>query len=128
MPSAVATAVETYVRTFDERDPAIRAAMLEACFAPDVRMVARTREVRGRAEMAAEITRLVDDPRFLRVRLASAIDAQGSTFRFRSVVEFRDGTSLEFFDAGQIDENGRIALILAFAGPLADADEPPATR
>jgi hypothetical protein len=57
----------------------------------------------------------------LRVRVISAIDARGTLFRYRSVVDRRDGTSLEFFDAGEIDSSGRIALLLAFAGPLGDA-------
>jgi hypothetical protein len=37
------------------------------------------------------------------------------------VVERRDGTSLEFFDAGEIDADGRISLLLTFDGPLDDA-------
>ena len=37
-----------------------------------------------------------------------------------TIVERRDGTSIEFFDAGEFDADGRIATLLAFAGPLAD--------
>jgi hypothetical protein len=43
--------------------------------------------------------------------------------RGRSIVERRDGTSIEFFDAGEIDADGRIATLLVFAGPLADLSE-----
>lgn len=39
----------------------------------------------------------------------------------RAVSDFRNGTSAEAFDAGQIDEDGRIALILTFAGALGEA-------
>jgi hypothetical protein len=53
-------------------------------------------------------------------RVASVIDAAGTTFRYRSIVQRRDGTSVEFFDAGEIDADGRIATLLVFAGPLAD--------
>jgi len=66
------------------------------------------------------IARVLADPQLLGFRLASVIDAAGTTFRFRSIVERRDGTMLEFFDAGEIDADGRIATLLVFAGPLAD--------
>jgi hypothetical protein len=121
MRSDVETAVETYIRAASERDPQARAALLEACFADEVRFVARSREIRGRAAVAEEIARLLADPQFSRIRIASVIDAGDSSFRFRSVVERRDGVSHEFFDAGMVDETGRISLVLTFAGPLAQA-------
>jgi hypothetical protein len=58
------------------------------------------------------------DPQLLRVRVTSAIDARGPTFRFHAVVDRNDGASLESFDAGEIDASGRISLLLTFAGPL----------
>ncbi len=122
MPSAVERAVDTYIRMWSERDPAARATMLEACFAADGRMVTRNREIRGRTELAAEMERILSDPDIARVRLISAVDAGRTTFRFRGVVERRDGTRAESFDAGEIDADGRIAILLTFAGPLAEAD------
>ena len=121
MPSPVETAVRTYIRAVGERDPAARAKLLEACFAEDGRFVTRSAVIRGRAAVDAMITRFLGDPQLLGFRLTSAIDAAGTTFRFRSIVERRDGTSLEFFDAGEIDAAGMIATVLAFSGPLADA-------
>ena len=115
MASAVETAVATYIQVFSERDPAQRAAMLDVCFAENGRFVTRTREVRGRAAIAAMATQLFADPTVAGVRVL-AVDAQGTTFRFRSVVEKRDGTTAEFFDAGEIDADGRIALIFTFSG------------
>ncbi|MBA3460368.1 MAG: hypothetical protein H0T46_10435 [Deltaproteobacteria bacterium] len=50
------------------------------------------------------------------------INAAGSTIRYRSIVERRDGTTIEFFDAGEIDAAGRISTMLVFTGPLADAN------
>jgi hypothetical protein len=118
MPSPVEIAVDTYIRASSERDPAVRAAMLEACFAEDGRMVTRSREIRGRAGLAAALTGFLADPQLLRIRVTSAIDARGTTFRYRAVAERRDGTSVESFDAGEIDGTGRISLLLTFAGPL----------
>ena len=64
--------------------------------------------------------------KLLRVRVNSAIDAAGTTFRFFGIVEFNDGTSAEAFDAGQIDAAGQIALILTFAGRLGEPGAAPA--
>lgn len=121
MPSAVETAVDNYIRAVKERDPTVRASLVESCLAPDCRIVARSREIRGCAAFLEELARLHADPELSGIHITSAIDAIGSTFRFRSQLERRDGTRLEFFDAGQIDASGKIALSLVFAGPLGDA-------
>jgi hypothetical protein len=119
MPSPVETAVGTYIRACTDRDvAATRAALFEACLADDVRMVTRSREIRGRARLVEELTRFLDDPKVRAVRVTSAVDARGTTFRYVATAEFSDGTSAESFDAGEIDATGRIALILTFAGPL----------
>lgn len=125
MSEPVEIAVETYVRAASETDATLRAQLLEACFATEGRFVTRGREIRGRAGVAAMLARAHADPQLLRIRLLSVIDAGGTIFRFRSRVEKRDGTSDEFFDAGEIDADGKICLILTFAGPLAAADEQP---
>ena len=116
----MANAVELYIRAATERDPAARAALLEACFAADGRLVTTSREFRGRAEVAAMLERFhaTEPPR---IRITSAVDVRGTIFRFRSAVDRTDGTTLDFFDAGELDADGRIKLIVTFAGPLADA-------
>lgn len=115
--SPVETAVRTYIRAAAERDPAERAKLLEACFADDARFVTRSGVLRGRAAIEAMIVRGLDAP----FHLASAVDARGTTFRFRTIVTRGDGATLEFFDAGEIGEDGRIQTILVFTGPLPDA-------
>lgn len=123
MPSPVELAVDAYIRACTTSDPAVRAALLEACLAADVRMVTRSREIRGRAALTAYLTRFLTDPQLLRVQVISAVDARGTTFRYRAIAELADGTEPEAFDAGEIDAAGQISLILTFAGPLADASE-----
>ena len=123
MPSAVEIAVDTYVRAAKEPDPVVRAQLLEACFAADGRMVTPNREIRGRAAIGEMLARAHADPQLLRIRLLSVVDTRGTTFRYRAVVDKRDGTSAEAFDAGEIDSTGRISLILTFDGPLADAED-----
>jgi hypothetical protein len=114
----VELAVQAYIRAGEERDPAARAKLLEACIADDARMITRSTVIRGRAGIDAMIARFLADPHNLGFRLTSAIDAVGSTFRYRSAVARRDGSELEFFDAGEIDAGGRIVTLLVFAGAL----------
>ncbi len=121
MPSPVEIAVDKYIRAARERDPAVRAALIEECWAEEGRLVTRSREIRGRAALAAALASCHADPQVMGIRVTSAIDAAGNTFRFRAVVDRHDGTSPESFDAGMIDGDGRIALLLTFPGPLADA-------
>lgn len=123
MPTPVEIAVETYVRACLERDAKARASLFEQCLAEDVRMVTQGREVRGRAALVEMLERFLTDPRLLRVRLTSAIDARGTIFRYTAVADFADGTSPETFDTGEINSSGLISLILTFPGPL-----PPAGR
>jgi hypothetical protein len=120
MPSPVETAVQTYIRAAAERDPATRAKLIEACFAEDGRLVTRSSVIRGRAAIDAMIGRFHADPQTLGFRMTSVIDAAGTTFRYRSVVDFRDGRSVEVFDAGEIDTDGKISTLLVFTGPLVD--------
>jgi hypothetical protein len=119
----MSSAIETYIRAWSEPDPAVRATMLEACFAANGRFITTGLELCGPAALAQLMTRLLADPRLLRVRLVSAPDARGTIFRFRGVAEFRDGTSAENLDAGVLDSDGRIALLLTFGGPLGEASD-----
>jgi hypothetical protein len=117
MASAVEIAVDAYIRIFSEPDPAKRNELIAACFAPDGRIVTRSREIRGQAGVAEMANRFFADPEMLGVRVV-AVDATNTTFRFRALTELRDGTTLEVNDAGEIDATGRISVILTFAGPL----------
>lgn len=123
MSNPVQVAAEAYIQAVCKSDYEVRLALFEACLADDVRMVTRSREIRGRATLIEELNRFLSDPQLLRVRVTSAVDAEGTIFRYRAVADFRNGTSAEAFDAGQIDETGRIKLILTFAGPLAEAGD-----
>ena len=118
MPTAIEMAVETYIKVWGERDPARRATLIEACFAPDGRIVTRGRDIVGRAAFADAVAELQARAPFDRIRLTSAIDAARTTFRFSGVVDYQDGTSAENFDAGEVDATGRITTLLTFAGPL----------
>jgi hypothetical protein len=117
MASAIETTVDKYIRIFSEPDSSKRAELIAVCFAPDGRIVTRSREIRGHAGVAEMANRFLADPEVLRVRVV-AIDAANTTFRFRALTDLRDGRTIEVNDAGEIDAEGRIALLLTFAGPL----------
>lgn len=60
----------------------------------------------------------------MRSRLASEIDANETSFRFRAVLARPDrGIVLEVHDVGEIDADGRIAVLYTFNGPLKDAPD-----
>ncbi len=113
MASTVLEAVETYIELWSERDAAVRAAMLERCFAEDGQIVLPTRELRGRAALAREIETFQADPQVAGIRIVSVIDAQGLTFRFAAALDRRDGTSSEAFDAGLIVRRARVRRVPA---------------
>ena len=117
MQTPVELAVDTYIRAVSERDATKRAAMLESCFAEDARFIPRNSAIVGRAAIAAMITRFVDDPQSGAIRV-KAIDARGKTFRFAVINDRADGSSIEVFDAGEINDDGKISLLLTFNGPL----------
>ena len=112
MTNPIETAIDTYVRAWMERDPAARARLIEACWAVDGRLVTKQGEIRGRAELAETMARF--DAKVVNIRRLGAIDAGRTTFRFRGVAELHDVTTPATFDAGEIDDEGRISLILTF--------------
>ena len=117
MSSPTELAAKSYVAAWQEPDTPARARLLEACFATDGRLVTPATVMRGRAALAEAIDSFLTDPRGLSARLISSIDVQGPMFRFRSVVEDRDGRVVfDSFDAGEVDGEGRITVLLAFGG------------
>jgi hypothetical protein len=117
--SPAAQAAQRYVEVFAGRDPAARRARIEACFVPAARLVARRRSYRGVAEIAAMVEAALGDPRGFSAGRTTAIATAGAAFRFGTIGAFGDG-SPPFVgeDAGEIDGDGRIAVIYLFAGRL----------
>jgi hypothetical protein len=119
MWSKTEQAVLTYAAAVEERDPAKRREMIDACFAAEGRFVSGGTAFTGRDALATMLDTFRNDPRGLKAMILGTVDCQGSLFRFRNAVEHPDGTRVEGFDAGVVDADGRIALLLTFAGPLA---------
>ena len=126
MPSPSEIAAQTYVAAWQEPDAVARARLLDVCFAADGRIVSPGAVIRGRAALAAALDDFFADPRGLSGRLVGTIDAQGPIFRFRSLVEDRDGRIVfDGFDAGEVDVDGRITVLLTFGGAAPDARRTP---
>lgn len=126
MPSPSEIAAQTYVAAWQEPDAVARARLLDVCFAADGRIVSPGAVIRGRAALAAALDDFFADPRGLSARLVGTIDAQGPIFRFRSLIEDRDGRIVfDGFDAGEVDGDGRITVLLAFGGAAPDARRTP---
>lgn len=120
MASDPETTIRAYVAAWSTRDPAERARLLEASFAEDGRFVTRTREIRGRAALIAEMERFHATSALSGIRFTSVIDATSTTFRFRGAADMVDGSSPQSVDAGTFDADGRISLLLTFPGALED--------
>jgi hypothetical protein len=117
MPSPGELAAQSYIAAWQEAEALPRARLLDRCFAVEGRIVSPGAVIRGRAALAAAIEAFFADPRGLSARLVSPIDAQGPIFRFRSVVEDRDGRIVfDGLDAGEVDVEGRITVLLTFGG------------
>ena len=121
MPGVVESAVRTYIEAAEERDAQKRAALLEQCLADDMRLITRGSVLTGRARVEKMLERVHGDPAFKGIRLTSKLDLGATTFRYASVVEFKSGKVVEFFDAGEVGPDGKIALLLVFDGPLPGA-------
>ncbi|HEY4058730.1 MAG TPA: hypothetical protein VGM39_19085 [Kofleriaceae bacterium] len=118
MPSAAEIAIETYAAAFQEPDEARRAALLEKCWSADGRFVTGGRVVRGRDALSVEMARFANDPRGGKIQLLAPPDVQGNLFRLSACAVYPDGTKSPIsFDAGEIDQDGRIQTILTFVGP-----------
>lgn len=119
MSNAIEFAARTYATAWAEPDPEARARLLEACWAEDGRLVTGGSGFNGRAALAAAMDAFFADPQRPTVRLTSPIDVQGRMFRLSAVAEYPDGrVSAESHDAGEVDADGRIAILLTFVGPL----------
>lgn len=107
-------AVDLYVRAGRELDPERRAALIAECWAEDGRLVAHGGgTVMGRQAIGAMFERFIENPRVRGFRVL-AKDVRGKTFRLRYVTDFADGTARESLDVGELNETGRIALLLVF--------------
>jgi hypothetical protein len=121
----VRSSIEAYIAAWNEHDPEERARLLERACADDFRILTPGRCFRGRAGLDALIAEFQKRRPGDRACLRSAVEIHESTFRYVGVVESEGGAQLgENLDTGEHDAEGRLVLVLTFAG----AAPPPAPR
>ncbi len=108
--------IEAFVAAWNERDPERRSRLIEEACAEDFRMITAGRCVYGRAGLDALVAdfqrRRPDD----RARFASAVEVHAHTFRYLGAVDRPDGAPALALDTGEHDADGRLRLVLTFAG------------
>ena len=120
----VQSSIEAYVAAWNEHDPEARARLLERACADDFRILTPGRCIRGRAALDALIAEFQKRRPRDRARLTSAVEIYESTFRYVGVVESEGGAPLENLDTGEHDAEGRILLVLTFAGAVVPPEHP----
>jgi len=122
-PSSAQEAVDTYGAAWREPDEAKRRALLEKAWAEDGVYVDPTAEVVGREALVQHIGRFqasssANGPKIV---AASRVDVHHDThLRFAWQMVGADGKTVisPGMDYGQLDEDGRLKLIVGFFGPL----------
>ncbi len=113
----IRASIEAYIAAWNERDAAQRMRLIEQACAEDLLMRTPGKRIDGRGALDALIVDFQTRIPGARAVLASAIDVQGTVFRYSGIVE---GATLpnggEAFDAGSCDDDGRIRVLLTFVG------------
>jgi hypothetical protein len=109
--------IDAYIAAWNEHDRARRMRLIEQGCAEHLLMRTPGKRIEGRGELDALIADFRRRRPGERAVLSSDVDVQGTPFRFSGVVEGAAGARAgESFDAGECDEDGRIRLLLSFAG------------
>lgn len=118
MAQDIAHTIAIYARAVIERDAAVRDQLLAQCWAEQGRLITQQREFVGRAAVSQMVGQFLAREDVVGVRMLSPLDVHATIFRYLACVDLRDGRSPESFDAGVVDDQGRIALMLTFVGSL----------
>jgi len=111
------TTIHAFEAAWNERDATRRAALLEQCLADDVQIFSGGQTWRGRREVDAAIRDFHQRLPAASGGRSSQIDAHGDVFRYVATLHSPGlPAPLEFTDAGQRDEQGRICLLMTFRG------------
>jgi hypothetical protein len=108
--------IEAFVAAWNEHDVARRMQLIEQACAEDLLMRTPGKRIHGRRELDALIADFQQRRPGERAVLASAIDIQGHVFRYVGKVDGATVARGETLDAGACDDEGRIHILLSFAG------------
>lgn len=109
--------VDVFVQAWNEADVTRRRRLVEQTWADDGVYADPDGTIEGRDALLADIAAFRE--RGTRVELTSGVDAYDRHFRFTWATRDAAGALVkEGLDVGQLADDGRIASITAFYGPL----------
>jgi hypothetical protein len=118
-----AEAVITYGASWNEPDVERRRSMLEQVWADDGVYTDPTVELPGREALIEHISGFQQSFAGARIEPTSGVEVHHGWLRFSWSMLDGSGTVLtEGFDVGQLDDDGRIKLIVGFFGPFPPAN------
>jgi hypothetical protein len=113
----IRSSIEAYVAAWNEDDADKRRALIEEACSEDLRIVAPSQVVIGRAALDALIVDFHHRRPGDRGFLSSSIEIHHQAFRFAAKIEGSSvAAPVEMLDAGECDVDGKIRLILSFVG------------
>lgn len=111
--------VDTYADAWNEADEAARRRMLDTSWADDGVYVDPTARVEGRAALVAHVAGFHERFPGARIERRSRVDGYADNFRFAwAIVDAAGAALMEGVDFGRLADDGRIASITGFFGPL----------
>jgi hypothetical protein len=112
--------IGAYVAAWNEPDAAARRALIASACSPELRFITARQRIVGHDGLDAIIADFQRRRPGHRVSLLGSVDIQGHLYRCAGRVDGPMGSRAtplpDAFDAGECDEDGRIRLILTFAG------------
>jgi hypothetical protein len=115
----VTETIEAYVDAWAERDPVRRADLLEAAFSDSGTYTDPRAMVSGRPALEQHIAGFLEQ-RFptATMELRSRVDGYGKVARFGWAIVDQGATVIEGVDFVVLDDDGKIASVTGFFGPL----------
>jgi hypothetical protein len=111
--------VNTYARAWSDPDPAVRRQLLSEVWGDGATYTDPTARVVGAEALAEHVDEVLAAFPGARVERSSGVDAHHDVARFAWRLVQADGTTLpEGLDLVQLTEDGRIASIVGFFGPI----------
>lgn len=122
---SVEDVVDGYTSAWNESDVDARRALLEKAWADDGRYADPSADVIGRDALVEHISGFQSNPSMKGYSLArtSAVDSHHDVLRFGWALKNAEGAVvMEGVDFGVLDEDGRLASITGFFGPMPELE------
>jgi len=122
----VVTIVDAYVGAWNEADDVARQALLDRAWSDDGVYTDPTAEVKGRDALAKHTGEFVNNPQYkgFSMERVSGVDVHHKVLRFNWALKDPSGSVvMAGVDYGVLDDDGRLASITGFFGPMPEMSE-----